>query len=131
MLELKKVYLFAFVVLTFSVGNALPDSSPRFLVVRYDSSPKKTDFPRYLIALDSARQQPTLALIHFNPLDTEVPIKMMYQATKPLILQELKGVKEFYLTNTSDFTPEYFSHKVKNKNLQNESSGHRLNRKTF
>lgn len=84
------------------VANELPDSSPRFVLYKYD------------LNRDPAYQQPTLAFIHFNPWDTEVPIKRMYSESKKEILRQIKGYKEFEINDIREVNLEWFHHKVTN-----------------
>jgi len=82
------------------LANELPDSSPRFVLYKYD------------LNRDPAYQQPTLAFIHFNPWDTEVPIKRMYSESKKEILRQIKGYKEFEINDIREVNLEWFHHKV-------------------
>jgi len=84
-----------------TIGELLPDSSPRFVLINYEFD------------LDDAHKHIIWMLINFNPLDTEPTMKMMYQATKYELVKAVgKGAKEIELNDTNDFSVDSFRHKA-------------------
>ena len=51
---------------------------------------------RYELQVDDSMVQSTLIFIFFNPMDTEVSIKRMYQETRHKVSSLLDGVKVLF-----------------------------------
>jgi len=84
-----------------TIEKFLPESSSRFILLKYYIQP------------DNIHKQSILALIHFNPIDLDSSIKLMYQNSKSQILLAIsKGYKEFSVHSLEDFNEEWFQHKI-------------------